>query len=49
MALRDSPGAPATALSPEKATDRPKKSLAAPSEAMSLVCGLQVLPLRSNT
>ena len=38
------PKAPTTAVAPEMATLAPKESLAAPSEAMSLACSVQIEP-----
>src|SRR5215469_2980146 len=43
------PGAPTTAVDPVRATDQPKLSFAAPSEAVSSACWDQVLPKPVNT
>jgi hypothetical protein len=41
--------APTTAVSPKTATEYPKRSLAAPSEARSCCCWLHVDPERTKT
>ncbi len=43
------PSAPTTAVDPETATEPPKKSSGAPSEAVSVACWDQVVPERTNT
>ena len=40
---------PTTAVSPETATEMPKMSFDAASEAVSFCCWLQRVPLRTNT
>ena len=44
-----SPKAPTMAVSPLIATEQPKTSFAAPSEAVSFCCSLQTVPLRVKT
>jgi hypothetical protein len=49
LAPTSSPGAPATIVSPSIATEKPRKSFAAPSEALSLALSVQLSPVRVNT
>src|SRR5688572_9776849 len=42
-------GAPTTVVSPDTATDQPKRSLPAGSEANRWACSAQVEPVRTNT
>jgi len=49
IAPTSSSGTPTASVSPERETEKPKESDAAPSAATSVACAVQVVSLRTNT